>query len=718
MSRSERLHTLIIRGCNELREIRRLPHSIRRVEVDSCHSLDLQSFFQLLPEIIGFPPNLPPCLGVTSHMLMFPHSSTISGRQTCRCEYSFKATADENDIPNWFNHQRDGNLISFSIGPEFPTIALCVAFEFRKQDYGDFDYYVFVSINGSERMFERKIIEIDRSLGHLCFSCRPQSSLQELFRDLQLADRNHVEILCVTYPRRSCRPQPIFRYIAAPIVQRIGVHAECNCPPPQNPSIINRHLSLQSGLGLPMDTENGSDSGLAFDSSNVDGFDLGSSSVAQPVTPQFLIDEGEASSLLMKEESVSSNASLLERLVIWDCPSLKCVPLRGDLFVKLKFLEIRNCSELTSLSLGNHLPIALKKLDVWNCPKLESLADNLHNNASLECLSIRNCKAIKFLPEVLHKLCHLNDIRIGDCCSLVSFPDGGFLPTHLTNLWIFCCEKLEALPRMHMVTTLRIVECPSIVSLPEEGLPTNLKELWLGGMTICKQVFEWGLHRLTSLTRLCIYGYGFEGWQSFPKEADGKMMLLLPTSLTSLSIVEFPDIVFLSSKVFQNLSSLEELYIWDCPKLASLPENGLPPSLLELQIWRCPVLKQNCKKGKGPVFPGKAVGVRVGGKDAPVVAAPAKEIWLVKMDFSLYLHYEILRSGKHIFNWPFQHYRWLSKGDPTALPLCFFFVMKMLKRMIARAARGILIEFQAGKEIEISNFIIDDPCIIFDWKFN
>ena len=77
------------------------------------------------------------------------------------------------------------------------------------------------------------------------------------------------------------------------------------------------------------------------------------------------------------------------------------------------------------------------------------------------------------------------------------------------------------------------------------------------------------------------------------------MMLLLPTSLTILSIENFPDIVFLSSKVFQNLSSLEELVIWDCPKLASLPENGLPPSLLLLWISECPVLKQNCKKGKG-----------------------------------------------------------------------------------------------------------------------
>ena len=204
------------------------------------------------------------------------------------CEYSFEVTGDENDIPNWFNHQRDGNLISFSIGPEFPTIALCIAFGIQDSDwdfyydflcffYCDLSYYVFVSINGSERMFETKIIKIGRSFGHLCFCCRPQSSLQELFRDLQLTDRNHVDILCKT--------SPYHRDIAS-IVKRIGIHVECNCPPPQNPSIfqgINRHISLQSGLGLPMDTKNGPGLGLAFDSSNVDGFDLGSSSMAQPL---------------------------------------------------------------------------------------------------------------------------------------------------------------------------------------------------------------------------------------------------------------------------------------------------------------------------------------------------------------------------------------------------------------------------------------------------
>ena len=64
------------------------------------------------------------------------------------------------------------------------------------------------------------------------------------------------------------------------------------------------------------------------------------------------------------------HASLLEHLVISDCQSLKCVPLGGDLFAKLKFLQIRDCSELTSLSSSNQLPMALKQLEVYNCPKL------------------------------------------------------------------------------------------------------------------------------------------------------------------------------------------------------------------------------------------------------------------------------------------------------------------------------------------------------------
>ena len=245
--------------------------------------------------------------------------------------------------------------------------------------------------------------------------------------------------------------------------------------------------------------------------------------------------------------------------------------------------------------------MALKYPKVYNCPKLELLADKLHNNASLEYLKISNCEEIKFLPEGLHKLCHLNEIHIENCCSLVSFPDGGFIPTHLRNLWIIHCEKLEVLPRMHNLTclqTLFIHDCPSIVSFLDEGFPTNLKELLLRRVTNCKQVFERGLHKLTSLRCLSIHGNEFQDWKSFPKEEDGKMMMLLPTSLTSLWILNFPNIVLLSSKAFQNLFALEDLWISNCPKFASLPEKGLPPLLLQLYIYDCPMLKQRCKKDK------------------------------------------------------------------------------------------------------------------------
>ncbi|GMY23784.1 putative disease resistance RPP13-like protein 1 [Fagus crenata] len=109
------------------------------------------------------------------------------------------------------------------------------------------------------------------------------------------------------------------------------------------------------------------------------------------------------------------------------------------------------------------------------------------------------------------------------------------------------------------------------------------------GVNICKQVFEWGSHRLMSLTFLYIDG-GFLDWKSFPSEEDGKMTTL-PSSLTKLEIWNFPNIVFLSSKGFENLSALVEL--------ASLPKKGLPPLLLQLCIYECPLLKPHCKKGKG-----------------------------------------------------------------------------------------------------------------------
>ncbi|KAM3685488.1 hypothetical protein ACJW31_11G121600 [Castanea mollissima] len=305
---------------------------------------------------------------------------------------------------------------------------------------------------------------------------------------------------------------------------------------------------------------------------------------------QVVLDEEEASS-----SSSSSSLARNEGNLYVNCSSNESL---------LEHLEIRECSSLKCLSSKNQFPAALKNLFVYKCPELESVTKELKNNASLEHFQICHCEKLKSLPEGLHRLCHLYVIKIWDCSSLVSFPDGGLLPTSLRKLSIENCEKLEALPNclpnLTYLQELVICRCPSIISFTEVGYPTNLTSLWLSGVNICKQLFEWGIHRLTSLRDLNIMG-GFPNLQSFPEaEEDGKtmMMLLLPISLTSLSIINFPNLVLLS-KGFQHLSALEMLYIKDCPKLEYLPENGLPPSLLKLYIYRCPLLEQHCKKGKG-----------------------------------------------------------------------------------------------------------------------
>lgn len=75
--------------------------------------------------------------------------------------------------------------------------------------------------------------------------------------------------------------------------------------------------------------------------------------------------------------------------------------------------------------------------------------------------------------------------------------------------------------------------------------------------------------------------------------------MMLPTSLTKLAIAKFSELKHLSSKGFQNLTSLDLLRIRNCPKLTSFPEVGLPSSLLQLHIDGCPLLKKQSKRDKG-----------------------------------------------------------------------------------------------------------------------
>ena len=142
-------------------------------------------------------------------------------------------------------------------------------------------------------------------------------------------------------------------------------------------------------------------------------------------------------------------------------------------------------------------------------------------------------------------------------CSLVisnisngtSFPKWPYLP-RLNPLHIRHCKDLMSLCEeeapfqgLTFLKLLSIQCCPSLLTLPHEGLPKTVEYLTIS--------------RGASLESLG------------PKD------------------------------VLKSLSFLNDLYIEDCPKLKSLPEEGISPTLQQVVLQGCPLLMERCRNEKG-----------------------------------------------------------------------------------------------------------------------
>ncbi|KAL5735589.1 hypothetical protein ACOSQ2_030377 [Xanthoceras sorbifolium] len=290
---------------------------------------------------------------------------------------------------------------------------------------------------------------------------------------------------------------------------------------------------------------------------------------------EYLWDDKEESSTSVMDEENSNNTStsLLEYLHVHNCPSLKCLSSSGQLPEALQHLYVEDCSQLSMLSSSGHLPKTLRNLYINDVPKLESIAESFHKNKALEEIEIQLCENLKTIPEGLHSLYHLQNIKICRCESIECFAEEGLPSTKLSELQIGYCGKLKALPnRFHSLNSLRSLRlrgCESMTSFPEEGFPTNLTSLTINGdVKIYKPLFEWGLHNLTSLTSLSIWG--LPKAESFPQQ---EMEMTFSPSLSHLYIYEFPNLKCLMGEGFRNLNSLEKLNISRCPNFISLTDD-------------------------------------------------------------------------------------------------------------------------------------------------
>ncbi|TYI85243.1 hypothetical protein E1A91_D05G426900v1 [Gossypium mustelinum] len=311
---------------------------------------------------------------------------------------------------------------------------------------------------------------------------------------------------------------------------------------------------------------------------------------------EYLVDEKE------DNKSMSSTLCLLEDLPIYNYPSLMSLSSKGrkNICNQLQLLGITDCSNLSSLFSNTKFPITLKYLTIRRCPMLEYIAEEFEESACLESIDI-TVSGIKSLRRGLDKLIHLQEIWLLSCSNIVSFEESGLLTTSFRAFRVIDCGNFGALPKcMASITSLRqltVRNCSADISFPSEAFPANLTSLAISNAPkIYRSLVEWGLNRLTSLQELTIGGGGCSNLVSFPEEGIGMM---LPPSLTRISLFQFENLEFMFSEGFQDLASLQELKIYKCPKLTSLPEKDMLRSLGYLSIYSCPLLKEECSSDKG-----------------------------------------------------------------------------------------------------------------------
>ncbi|RVW63171.1 putative disease resistance protein [Vitis vinifera] len=262
----------------------------------------------------------------------------------------------------------------------------------------------------------------------------------------------------------------------------------------------------------------------------------------------------------------------LERLVIGDCGGLTCLWEEQGLACNLKSLVVQQCAKLEKLPNELQSLMSLENLEIIGCPKLESFPE-MSLPPKLRFLEVYNCEGLKWLPHNYNS-CALEHLRIEKCPSLICFPHDK-LPTTLKELFIGHCEKVESLPEgmIHRNSTLSTNTCLEKLTIPVGELPSTLKHLEI-----------WGCRNLKSMSE-----------KMWPSNTDLEYLELqgcpnlrtLPNALIASRCENLKSL----PQQMRNLKSLQQLKIYQCPRVESFPEEGLAPNLTSLEIGDCKNLK-------------------------------------------------------------------------------------------------------------------------------
>ncbi|KAH7662792.1 P-loop containing nucleoside triphosphate hydrolase protein [Dioscorea alata] len=314
----------------------------------------------------------------------------------------------------------------------------------------------------------------------------------------------------------------------------------------------------------------------------------------------------------------STSSSSLASLHISDCPSL--TTLQAGLLAHqsqiqlqaLHYLIIQHCSELVHLpDHGFSALVSLKTLRIKDCPKLRHQpADNSGPTLPSSLIDFKLLKCAGLTSDSFF----IGMGRLHSLSSMVIQAETAFTRSPPEHLPVFTTLPWGLLQHLKSLKELEIVKCSWLTTLGLQAL-VSLKRLKVEGcprLAACSSPSDKSpmlleyleikdsslqilngelLHSLINLQELKISEC--DQLVNFPNEMEEGLHCLV--SLKRLLIDECYNLQSLPREL-ATIPSLEEVCVIYCGSIQSIPEKGLPASLLMLVINGCGSLKQRCKK--------------------------------------------------------------------------------------------------------------------------
>ncbi|CAN1750913.1 Putative disease resistance protein RGA3 [Linum perenne] len=252
---------------------------------------------------------------------------------------------------------------------------------------------------------------------------------------------------------------------------------------------------------------------------------------------------------------------------------------------------------------------SLQELRLENCHRGVKVPSSLCSSTSLTMINISFCKTIEYLPP-LHTLPSLVELYLSNCSelkgcwwkekddhvdcyyyyeqsstSVATTPKKG--ETHEKEY-----EQNECWPHFTSLSTLKILKCPNLIQFP---LFPTVQDLELQNTSshalvrTMKMKLAAHLHgKYTAATTTC-------------SSSSMQAALVTPLSkLTCLVLRDIDDLESLPEDGLRNLTSLQELDIRNCPRLASLPPAMRQlTSIQSLKLVNCPQLNDRFENREG-----------------------------------------------------------------------------------------------------------------------